>query len=139
MTSTIEIDSLIANEFRVELAGETVSGVFRVSNLQTYATDEDGSRALPPFVITKMVQRDGNLPMNQWLRETMAARNSADVAKRDLTILAVDDGVVIRRWHVRGASITHVAYSDFNSAESLMVEERLTISYEDIEEEWPAM
>ncbi len=139
MTTAVEIDSLIANEYSVELEGETVNGIFRVSNLQTYATDEHGNRVMPPFIITKMVQRDGNLPMNRWLRDTMTARGSADVVKRDLAILAVDDGVVTRRWVVRGASITNIAYSDFNSAESLMVEERLTISYDDIEEEWPAM
>ncbi len=139
MSSTVQIDSLIANEYRVELAGATVNGIFRVTGLQTYATDEAGQRIKPPFVITKMVQRDGNQPMNQWLRDTIAARNSAETVQRDLTILAVDDGVVIRRWNVRGAHIVNIAYSDFDSSTSDMVEEALTIAYDDIEEEWPAM
>jgi hypothetical protein len=139
MSTAVQIDSLIANEYRVELNGETVNGVFRVSNLQTYATDGEGNRLKPPFVVAKMVQRDGNLPMNQWLRDTMAARDSGEAVTRDLTILAVDDGVVTRRWIVRGARIINVAYSDFDSSTSIMVEESLTIAYDDIEEEWPAM
>lgn len=139
MTSAVQIDSLIANEYRVELNGETVNGIFRVSGLQTYATDSDGNRLKPPFVITKMVQRDGNLPINRWLRDTMEARNGGNAVTRELSILAVDDGVVTRRWTVLGARIINVAYSDFDSGASLMVEEALTIVYDDIEEEWPAM
>jgi len=139
MSAAVQIDSLIANEYSVELNGETVNGIFRISNLQTYATDEAGNRLKPPFVIAKMVQRDGNLPINLWLRDTMEARENQDAVTRDLLILAVDDGVVIRRWTVRGARIINVAYSDFDSSTSVMVEESLTIAYDDIEEEWPAM
>lgn len=139
MSATVQIDSLIANEYQVELNGETVNGIFRISHLQTFATDEAGNRLKPPFVIAKMVQRDGNLPINLWLRDTMTARNGGEAVTRDLIILAVDDGVVIRRWTVRGARIINVAYSDFDSSTSVMVEESLTVAYDDIEEEWPAM
>lgn len=138
MASNIQqIDSLIANEFGVEINGIAVSGVFRVSNLQTYATNDAGQRIKPPFEVTKMVQRDPNQLFNQWLQETLAARDDADKPRRDVTIVAIDDGVETRRWTAKNAWLQGIAYSDFDSASSEMVAEILTISYEDIEETWP--
>lgn len=132
------VDSLVANEFAVELNGEQVDGVFRVSNLQTYVSDVDGTRQMPPFEIAKMVQRDPNNPVNTWIRETMDSRNNGDRPRRDVTVVAIDDGVVIRRWTAKAAWLWSISYSDFNTASTEMVEEVLVIGYEDIEEEWTA-
>lgn len=138
MSVAVQIDSLIANEFAFEINGEVVTGVFRVSNLTSYATDADGNRVLPPFEVAKMVQRDGNNVFNKWLRETIEARNSDDKPRRDVTVAAIDDGVEIRRWTARKAWIQSVSYSDFDSSSFEMVAETLVIGYEDIEESWSA-
>jgi tail tube protein gp19 len=138
MTNAIQIDSLIANEFAFEIAGEAVSGVFRISNLFTYATDDNGSRMKPPFEVSKMVERDGNNVFNKWLRETTDARDSDDKPSRDVTVVAVDDGVETRRWTAKGAWIQSVSYSDFDSGSFEMIAETFVIAYDDIEESFPA-
>lgn len=136
MSNTLQVDSLIANEFTLEINGESVSGIFRVSGLQTYATDGAGQRIKPPFEVAKMVQRDKNNAFNTWLRETIDARNSDATPRRDVTVVAVDDGVVTRRWTAKNAWISAVRYSQFDSSSFEMVEEVLVIAYDDIEETW---
>lgn len=132
------IDSLIANEFAVELDGEALRGVFRVADFCTFKLDEQGKRVKERFTLAKMVQRDGNSPFNKWLRETIANRDSGVRPTRTLALLAIDDGIETRRWTIQGAYIREVRYSEFNSASFEMVEEIYTIEYEDIEEGWPA-
>lgn len=138
MTSAVQVDSLIANEFAFEIDGEVVSGVFRISNLFTYATDDNGDRSKPPFEVSKMVERDGNNAFNKWLRETMNARGSADKPSRSVTVVAVDDGVETRRWEAKGAWIQSISYSAFDSSSFEMIAETFVIAYDDIEESWPA-
>lgn len=138
MSNTVQIDSLIANEFAFEINGEAVSGVFRVGNLVTYSTDNEGNRLKPSFEVSKMVERDGNNAFNSWLRETTDARNSDDNPRRDVTVVAVDDGVETRRWTAKNAWIKHVSYSDFDSSSFEMVAETFVIAYDDIEEAFPA-
>jgi hypothetical protein len=138
MNNAVQVDSLIANEFEVQIGGESVGGVFGVRHLVTYATDAAGNRVMPPFEVSKMVQRDGNAAFNKWLRETMSARNGGDKPRRDVTVLAVDDGVVTRKWTAKNAWITQVSYSDFDSGSFEMIAETIVISYDDMEEEWPA-
>jgi hypothetical protein len=133
-----QIDSLIANEFALELDGTPISGIFSISGLRTYATDENGDRIKPPFEIAKMVQRNAGTPFNSWLRETIEARGSDERPTRTVTVVAVDDGVETRRWQVSGAWIKEVRYSDFDSSSFEMVAETCVIAYEDISEEWPA-
>ncbi|GAB5494595.1 MAG: hypothetical protein Phog2KO_48100 [Phototrophicaceae bacterium] len=137
MSETVQIDSLIANEFAFEISGEAVSGVFRVGNLVTYATDDDGNRLKPSFEVSKMVERDGNNAFNSWLRETTDARNSDESPRRDVTVVAVDDGVETRRWTAKNAWIKSVSYSDFDSSSFEMIAETFVIGYEDIEESFP--
>lgn len=138
----VAIDSLVANEFAVELEGERLPGVFRVSGLTPFKMDIINPSAMvavrEPFQLAKMVQRDGNAPFNQWLRETLAQKGSPLRPKRTLAILAIDDSVETRRWTVKGAFIIGVSYSAFDTGSSEMVEEVVTILYEDIEESWPA-
>jgi hypothetical protein len=134
----VQVDSLIANEFAFEINGEAVSGVFRVGNLVTYATDDDGNRIKPPFEVAKMVERDANSSFNSWLRETTDARNSGDTPRRDVTVVAVDDGVETRRWTAKGAWIKSISYSDFDSSSFEMIAETFVIGYDDIEETFPA-
>jgi phage tail-like protein len=138
MNNAVQVDSLIANEFELQIGGVGVGGIFGVRNLVTYATDAAGNRIKPPFEVTKMVQRDGNNVFNQWLRETLAARASTDKPRRDVTVVAVDDGVVTRTWTAKNAWITRVSYSDFDSSSFEMIAETIVISYDDIEEAWPA-
>lgn len=138
MSNTVQIDSLIANEFAFEINGEAVSGVFRVGNLVTYSTDNEGNRLKPSFEVSKMVERDGNNAFNSWLRETTDARNSDDNPRRDVTVVAVDDGVETRRWTAKNAWIKSVSYSDFDSSSFEMVAETFVIAYDDIEETFPA-
>ncbi|MEO1646033.1 MAG: phage tail protein, partial [Chloroflexota bacterium] len=87
----------------------------------------------------KMVERDGANAFNSWLRETTSARDSDDKPRRDVTVVAVDDGVETRRWKAVNAWIVSVGYSDFDSASFEMVAETLVIAYEDIEESFPTM
>lgn len=138
MSTNVQIDSLIANEFAFEINGEQILGVLRISGLRTYALDEAGQRIKPPFEVSKMVERDGNSPFNRWLRETLAARDSEEKPRRDVAVVAVDDGVVTRRWNAKNAWIQAVHYSDFDSGSFEMVAETFVIGYDDIEEEWPA-
>ncbi|GAB4319382.1 MAG: hypothetical protein Kow00117_09110 [Phototrophicales bacterium] len=139
MTDQIEIvavDSLVANEFEVQLNGEAITGIFRVDGLTTFKLDQNGERVHEPVTLVKMVQRDGNTAINKWLRETMAY--GSDKPRRHLTIVAIDDGVETRRWTLRDAWIQQVCYSAFDTASTEMVEEILTIYYESIEETWSA-
>lgn len=138
MSNTQQIDSLIANEFAFEIAGEAVNGVFRVGGLVSYATDSDGNRVKPAFEVSKMVERDGNNHFNKWLRETVDARDSDDKPRRDIAVVAIDDGVEIRRWYVKNAWIQSISYSDFDSSSFEMVAETFVIGYDDIEESWSA-
>ena len=138
-TLTIHVDSLSANEFVVLLEGETVKGVFKISGLLPFKLDVKPSLTKlvrDPFKLSKMVQRDPNLPVNRWLRETIEAKEDIVRPTRTLEILAIDDGEESRRWTIKGAWISEIAYSDFNSASSDLIEETLTIHYDDIIETW---
>jgi hypothetical protein len=133
------IDSLIANEFALEVDGARVNGILRVSGLTTFKMAYGSNQIVnQPFKVAKMVQRDGGSPMNRWIRETRATGENAERPRRTLTILAVDDGTVIRRWTAQGAWISEISYSDFNSASAEMVEETFTIYYNQLDEEFPA-
>ncbi len=136
------IDSLSANEFSVELEGEPVTAVFRLKGLVPFKLDVKATTSLKPilepFTLVKMVQRSPDAPTNRWIQETIKAK--ADIVRptRTLAILAVDNGVEIRRWTVKGAWISEITYSDFDMASGDLVEERLTIHYEEIVETWGA-
>lgn len=132
----VTVDSLVASEFEVMLEDKPIKGVFRVAGLVTYAVDEHGNRQKPPFILSKMVQQNPHEPINVWLRETLASRHGGERPRRDLQIKAVDDGVVTRIWHVRGAFILSIGYSDFDESSFEMVSETFTIGYEDIEDEF---
>ena len=82
-----------------------------------------------------MVQREADLPANRWVRETLA--NPRDRVTRSLEIVALDDGVEVRRWVYRDAWISEVTYSDFDSSSDALIEERLTIQHGGVEEVWP--
>ena len=131
----VAVDSLVANEFEVEIEGEKLLGVFRVDGLVTFMLDGDGNRVGQPFQLAKMVQRDGNNPFNKWLRETASGKAKP---RRELAIVAIDDGVETRRWTVKGAWIRKVSYSSFDTASSEMVEEIITIHYDKLVEIWSA-
>ncbi|MFW5692144.1 MAG: phage tail protein [Chloroflexota bacterium] len=132
----IAVDSLVANEFEVQIDGETLLGIFRVEGLSTFLLDDNGERVSVPFRLIKMVQRDGNNVFNSWLRETLKGGTARP--RRTVAIVAIDDGVETRRWTVNNAWIASVSYSPFDSASSEMVEEIVTIAYDSIEESWPA-
>ncbi len=137
------VDSLVANEFEVQIDGQPVTGVFSVQELVSFKLDVRTTTSIKklrsPFKITKMVQRDPNNIFNQWIRDTFAAGEDIVRPTRTLTILAVDDEVHTRRWTVKDAWISEIKYTDFNSGSSEMIEETLTIEYEDIEESWPLL
>ena len=130
----VHIDSLSANEFEVLLDGERVQGVFRISGLLPFKLEVKPSLTKlvrEPFKLAKIVQRDPSLPFNRWLRESIDAEDDIVRPTRTLEILAVDDGEEIRRWTIKGAWISEVSYSDFNSASSDLIEETVTIHYDD--------
>ena len=137
------IDSLVANEFTVSIDDEPVAGIFSIAGLVTFRLDVKTTTSMKklqdPFKITKMVQRDPHASFNRWIRDTFAA--GADIMRptRTLTVTAVDNGVATRRWTVKKAWISEVKYSDFNRGASEMVEETITIQYDDIEESWPLL
>ncbi|MBA3873281.1 MAG: phage tail protein [Anaerolineae bacterium] len=139
--STKHIDSLSANEFRVEVDGEVLTGVFKVSGLAPYKLDVKQSSALKinkdPITIVKMVLRDPNNVVNRWLRESIATHIDIKRVTRTVTVVAVDDGKEIRRWNVKGAWISSVSYSEFNTASGELIEETLLLQWEAIETLWP--
>lgn len=133
------VDSLSANEYAVELEGVPAKGIFRVSGLVTFKLDVKPSQTKfvrDPFKIVKMVQRDPELPFNRWVRETVQAKDDIVRPLRVLEVIALDDGVETRRWKVKGAWISEISYSDFDSGSSELVQETLVIQYEDVEETW---
>jgi hypothetical protein len=131
------VDSLVANEFVLELDGEPVTGVFSVTGLVSFKLDlHQPALVNEPFRISKMVQRDPHNRFNVWLRETISAGASGPRPRRTLTVLAVDNAVTIRRWIVKGAWIGEVRYSDFNTASGELVEEIVTVYYDALETEW---
>ncbi|NDJ62642.1 MAG: phage tail protein [Chloroflexi bacterium] len=134
-TEGVQIDSLSANEFAVEIDGERASGIFRVSGLTIFQREASVALPLTPFIIAKMVQRDPQLPFNRWLRDSQAAQG--DPPTRTLTILALDEGSETRRWTITDAWISAVSYSEFNSGSSELVEELLTIQPGGIDMAWP--
>ncbi len=134
-----QIDSLSANEFQVYLNEDVVPGVFRVSGFIPFKLEvrPGVSKVVrEPFKLAKMVQRDPALPFNRWLQETLAGKQDIVRPTRTLVIVALDDGVESRRWTVTGAWISEISYSDFNSASGELVEEVVTIHFDDIQETW---
>ena len=137
------IDSLVANEFEVLIDDEPVSGIFSIGGLVTFKlevkTTTSMKKLTEPFTIKKMVQRDPHNIFNTWVRDTFAAE--ADIVRptRTVSVLAIDDGTEIRRWTVKKAWISQIKYSDFSTSSSEMIEETITIQYEDVEESWPLL
>jgi hypothetical protein len=136
-TSGIQaVDSLSANEFHVELNGELVTGIFGVSGLHIRSVDLTAGRLVNrPLVITKMVQQNPALPFNQWTRETLA--NPTTKVTRELAVVAMDEGRETRRWVYKEAWISDIAFSDFNTGSQELIEERLTIQHNGVDEIWP--
>jgi hypothetical protein len=133
-TLTVQ-DSLVGSEFYLELNGEAVSGVFRVEGLTSYRLTPTGPENAP-IVVAKMVERDGNIPFNRWLRATVESDSPDGRPSRTLSVVAVDDGEETRRWTLRGAKITEVSYHTFDTGSGELVEERVTVTYEELEEQW---
>ena len=139
--ATKHIDSLSANEFRIEIDGDVVDGIFKVTGLTPFKLEVKQTSALKalkdPINIVKMVRRDPNNPVNKWLRETTDKDTDIVRPTRTLAVVAVDDGEEIRRWLVKDAWISGVSYSEFNSGLGELVEENLTIQWDSIETVWP--
>jgi hypothetical protein len=130
------IDSLSANEFQVEINGETATGIFGVSGLHIRSVDLTAGRLVnQPLTITKMVQQNPDLPFNRWTRETLA--NPTAKASREIAVVAMDEGVETRRWVYQDAWISDIAFSDFDKGSDALIEERLTIQHGGVEEIWP--
>jgi hypothetical protein len=139
VTAGETIDSLSANEFAVEVDGARAAGIFRVSGMTPFKLDVKPSLTKivrEPFKITKIVQRDATLPFNRWVRETLAARDDIVRPERTVAVIALDEGVETRRWIFTGAKIIQISYSDFNTGSGELIEETLTIMYEDCAESW---
>jgi hypothetical protein len=132
----IALDSLSANEFKVEIDGQEIEGIFRVSGFKPF--DFLNTGGVNTVLVTKMVQRDGNNAFNKWLRESITTLHLDANPTRSLSIIAVDDGVEIRRWTLNSAFIASVSYSDFNSGATELVEEQVLIQYASVELKWSA-
>jgi hypothetical protein len=133
------VDSLSANEFAVEIDGARVNGVFKISGFVPFRLDVKPTQVKferPAFKVSRMVQRDPSLPFNQWIQATVKAKDDIVRPKRDLSIIALDDGVETRRWLVKAAWISEIAYTDFDTGSGALVEESTLIQYDSIEETW---
>ncbi|MBW4439186.1 MAG: phage tail protein [Pleurocapsa minor GSE-CHR-MK-17-07R] len=133
------VDSLSANEFSVSIDGEVITGIFKLSGLAPFKMEMKpaATRLLRDAVrITKMVQRDPAMPVNRWVMETVTAKDDIVRPIRTLDISALDDGVEVRRWSLKGAYISELSYSDFDSGSGELVQETLVIQYEDVEIVW---
>ncbi len=53
-------------------------------------------------------------------------------------VISAPTGVETRRWTVKGAWISEVRYSSFDTASAEMVEEIVTVQYNEIVEGWSA-
>jgi hypothetical protein len=130
------LDSLSANEFRVEINGVVASGIFGVSGLHIRSVDLAAGRLVnQPITIAKMVQQDPNLPFNQWTRETLASPTAK--VTREIAVVAMDEDVETRRWVYRNAWISDIAFTDFDTSRHELIEERLTVQHTGVEEIWP--
>lgn len=134
------VDSLSANEFNLEIQGEKMPGIFRVSGLVSFKLDVKTTTTLKeikePITIVKMVQRDPENAFNVWMRETVSARTDILRPKRTVSLVAVDDGVEIRRWIIKGAWISEISYSEFDTGSGELIEETLVIQWDELEESW---
>lgn len=134
------IDSLSANEFAVEIDGQRMDGVFRVSGLSSFKMEVKSTNAFKllrdPVTIVKMAQRDPNNAFNRWVKDTIAAKDDIVRPTRSVAILAIDDGVETRRWTLKDAWIREVSFSDFNSGSAELVEETLVLMYADVDVQW---
>jgi len=132
------IDSLSTNEFRVELDGETATGIFSVSGVCVRCVDlTSGKLVSRPLTLTKMVQQDVHLPFNRWTRETLA--NPTSKVTREVAIVALDEGAETRRWVYKNAWISDISFSDFDKGHETLIEERLTIQHSGVAEIWPGV
>lgn len=130
------MDSLSAYEFQVEINGDIMAGVFSVRGLQVRSVDIVNRQMVnQPLMITKMVQRDPDLPANQWTRETLA--NPTSKVTRELAVVAMDEGIETRRWVFKDAWISDISFSDFDTGSQELVEERLVIHHGGVVEVWP--
>lgn len=130
------LDSLSANEFRVEINGVAANGIFGVSGICIRSVDMAAGRLVnQPLTIVKMVQHDPSLPFNQWTRETLASPTVR--VTRDIAVVAMDEGVETRRWVYKNAWISEIAFSDFDMSNDTLIEEQLVLQHGGVEEIWP--
>ena len=131
------VDGQLAKEFGLEIDGQRVTGILAIRGLVAFRLDVRTTTAIrklqEPFKITRMVQLDPQHPCNVWVRETFDAGEDIVRPARTLCLLALDKGVETQRWTVYDAWISEVGYSDFDSSSSDILEETLTIQYEDVE------
>lgn len=129
-------DGQLASEFALEIDGQRVSGILALRGLVAFRLDVRTTTAIrklqEPFKITRMVQHDPQHPCNVWVRETFEAGEDIVRPARTLGLLTLDKGEETRRWIVNDAWISEVTYSDFDSSSSDVLEETLTIQYEDV-------
>lgn len=133
------LDSLSANEFALEIDGQRAPGILAVHGLVSFRLEQSAAEtrlAVPPVQIVKLVQRDPNLPFSKWIQDTIAARTDIVRPTRTIALIALDDGTETRRWTLRNAFITQIAYSDFDSGTSQLVQETLTLHCDAVEENW---
>jgi hypothetical protein len=131
------VDSLSSNEFKVEIDGQEISGVFAVRGLRSRSVDVAQARLVnQPLTLTKMVQSDPNLPCNQWTRETLSSPTAR--ITRELAVVAMDEGVETRRWVYKDAWISDISFSDFDSGTNVLIEEQWLVQHSGVEEIWPA-
>lgn len=139
--ATKHIDSLSANEFRIEIDDVVVDGIFKVIGLTPFKLEVRQSAALKavkdPLQIVKMVRRDPTNPINKWLRESTDTQTDIMRPTRTIAVIAVDEGEEVRRWLVKDAWISGVSYSEFDSGLGELVQETLTIQWESVETVWP--
>lgn len=130
------VDSLSANEFRVEIDGEIATGIFGVSGLHIRSVDLGAGRLVHrPLTITKMVQQRPDLPFNAWTRATF--ENPTSKVTRELAVVAMDEGEETRRWVYQDAWISDISFSDFDSSSQELIAETLVIHHSGVQEIWP--
>ncbi len=142
-------DGYPAGNYRVEINGTEQQGILQIIDLTPYRTglratvDQTGFVAnrvftkyiTPPFKIIRIADYDHPSSLNQWVRDSIRARNSGQdpaTKARSIDIVITDGGTDKITFRIKNAWIREIAYSDLDRSSGGKLKETLTIESKSI-------